>query len=297
MLTHTIIYNQIFFLLKIDYKFYYKRLLYLIMSCSVITTRGLQCKFPGHLGGPRHGYCNFHWDRLHPSNSSSISAPLTGTPQSFAVGSAPLVGIPPILSVGLPFLSGPLVVAQSLQQELYNEQLESFRVYQEYYQKEQAIASQKAAEYQENLRKESEKNRIAHENRMKIYEEQRIAHEKLMKERRLAHENLMKEYERRSQHRRLLREIQQETSRRRARQIERLAQERERERNLRLLVNDHAPVVSGQPTIIYEKPAQCCICLDPPDQPLSCGHWTHLQCILNWKPYRPTCPECLTRLG
>jgi hypothetical protein len=42
----------------------------------------------------------------------------------------------------------------------------------------------------------------------------------------------------------------------------------------------------------FEKPTDCPICqedLASEKQPLSCGHWVHKNCILNWKDQCPVC--------
>jgi len=58
-------------------------------------------------------------------------------------------------------------------------------------------------------------------------------------------------------------------------------------------------VKSGPAEHIYEKEEECPVCMESMDnvtEALSCGHWSHIECLRAWKPDRLTCSICKTCL-
>lgn len=52
---------------------------------------------------------------------------------------------------------------------------------------------------------------------------------------------------------------------------------------------------------VFPKPESCCVCMEPLDSeqnPLECGHWVHIECIIqSAKAECPLCRAALPRLG
>ncbi len=72
-----------------------------------------------------------------------------------------------------------------------------------------------------------------------------------------------------------------------------------RERNRAQLAQQTEEVKTGPAEHIYEKEQDCPVCMESMDnvtEPLSCGHWSHIECLRSWKPLRLTCSVCKTCL-